>query len=495
MGFSSLLTKLEAAAEGAGPPARLLVMFWPNGVVPYLFAPTSVGAGYEPPTSIVPFIAAGLRDDLSVLYGLKDIAKRNGGGGHEGGQVFRMTSADIPGTRKNGGEADDAVAGAPSIDQIVLKRVPGMDRGVGPVNATCDARIESLETSTQCLSYGYDTRSIEAANPAGATIVEHVPVMPQISPAKLFAQLFGQFVPGPDPTQGVSKALQLRKSVLDYSLGELKRLNTLAPSSERPKIEAHAEAIRKVEQQLSDQLENPQSACRVPTEPDPALEAKVGSKFYFDNPAAPAPEQDGIALLGKLHLEVIRAAFKCDITRVATFQWSTSVDAVAFEGMNPDDLDGIYRHHPVSHKINGQSLLTKPTNRTTEAWAIFQDNVKTWYHQRTAEAVAAMKAEDDIFGGKLLDHTITTYVTEVANLEHGPSPLAAMVLGGKALGFKHGQYLDFRNNLRPFPNLWLTVLQALVPKASVKDAFSDETFMKQYGANLALLPEIWESPP
>ena len=229
--------------------------------------------------------------------------------------------------------------------------------------------------------------------------------------------------------------------------------------------------------------------------PDPAVEAKVGNRITYNDPTAAESEQDGIALLGRLHLEVIRAAFKCDITRVATFQWSTSVDAVAFKGMFPDDPDAVYRHHPLSHRINGQRLDTKPSNIETERLAMFQDNVKAWYHQRTAEAVASMKAEDDIFGGKLLDHTITTYVTEVANLEHGTSPLAAMVLGGKALGFKHGQYLDFRDAPRPFPNLWLTVLQALLPKANIKDALSDETFMKQYGASLDLVPEIWESPP
>src|SRR5438445_4253250 len=115
--------------------------------------------------------------DMIVLYGLTDNHRMcPGGGGHEAGTPFTTTCASAEGTRANGGEGDDGTAGGPSFDQIFLKRVPGLKQpGAGFINTLCDARVDSLETSTQCLSYDYATRSIKAAVPAGANITEHQP--------------------------------------------------------------------------------------------------------------------------------------------------------------------------------------------------------------------------------------------------------------------------------------------------------------------------------
>jgi len=265
-------------------------MFWPVGTVPSAFRPTGEGSAYQTSPILQPFEDAGLRQDAIMLYGLTDAALSAGGsGGSEGGVVLRTTGANIPGTRQNGGEGDDAVAGGPSFDQIFLKNVPLLSRPDSPVaflNAIGDARVDSLETSAQCLSYGYETRSIAAAH--GGSVIENVPLMPELSPAKLYARVFAGFMPGGNSNANqleALRALQLRKSVLDYALGELARIKRLAPASEAPRIDIHAEAIRKLEQQLSDQLNggaNP--SCTVPTEPDPSLVAPTGSMFDYGNP-------------------------------------------------------------------------------------------------------------------------------------------------------------------------------------------------------------------
>lgn len=44
--------------------------------------------------------------------------------------------------------------------------------------------------------------------------------------------------------------LKMRKSVLDHSRDELAAMRTLVPSAELAKIDAHAEVVRKIEEQL-----------------------------------------------------------------------------------------------------------------------------------------------------------------------------------------------------------------------------------------------------
>ncbi len=494
VGFSSLLSKLEAAAEGAGPPPRFLLMFWPGGVIPYRFLPQGTDRSYVASPLLQPFEDAGLREDMIALYGLRDIQTTGGSGGGEGGVVLRTTSANIPGTRQNGGEADDAVAGGPSIDQILLKHVPSLVTAhAAPVNAICDARVDSRETSAQCLSYGYETRSIASANPGGM-ITENVPLMPELSPAKLYTSLFSGFMPGGSGKElELSKALQLRKSVLDYSLGELKRLNGVAPASERPKLEAHAAAIRKLELELQANGAS-EGKCEVPSPPDPALVGKEGSKFDYGNPKTPERDDALLEELGLLHLSVIRAAFQCDVTRVATFQWMSANDHVSFNGLYPGEPDANYMNHPTSHRVSGLRLETEPLPGTNHDTLEFLANVQKWLNTRTATAVAALKRTRDIFGASLLDHTIVPYVTDTANLSHARSPLPAMLFGGRALGMRGGQFADYRSALRPFADVWLTVAQAYLGSVDVKEQLAGETFMLQHGSKHGLLPGLWEAP-
>ena len=266
VGLEILLNNLEAQAEGLAGPPRLLLMHWPLGTHKWAFlpngglAPHGIGTITQWSPHLQPFADAGLQNDMTLVWGLKDVCVGNGAGGHEGGTPMTTTGADCPGTRKNGGEGDDGVAGGPSWDQILLTEVKNdaatgaiqlKQPGVGYANAICDARVDSQETSTRCLSYGYQTQEIASA--ISGTITENVPLLPDLKPSQLYTKLFAGFMPGPSTRnqETVRRALQGRKSVLDYCLRELKHLKSVAPASEGQKIEIHADACRKIEQRAS----------------------------------------------------------------------------------------------------------------------------------------------------------------------------------------------------------------------------------------------------
>lgn len=498
VGLQIFLDNMVAAAEGATSPPRFLLTHWPVGTVKYLFKPQGSGANYTASAVIQPFIDAGLRADMSVLYGLTiDFWKNKKGGGHESGTPMMTTGIDVPGTRFNGGEGDDGVAGGPSFDQIFLKNVKALQTpGAGYVNAICDARVDSLETSTQCLSYGYTMRSIAAAS--GGNITEATPLLPQLSPVQLYKDLFSDLMPGGNTAGNqdeLLRGLKMRKSVLDYSLRSLDKLKGVAPAGEGVKLEAHAAAIRSIEQQLQQQIDSGvvSTGCQAPAEPDASAIGKKGSKFdYQSQPtSAPTSDEDIHEKVGKLHLGLITAAFQCDLRRVATFQWSPGTNHVSFKGMYPGRPDNIYMHHPTSHLITngGHALGNSSPGGTPGEILQFLANVQTWYNKKTADLLVSLKTAKDAFGNSLLDHTVVPYLTEVAETTHHRNPLPAFIFGGKALGMTHGSYYDFEGGPRSHNDIWATVAQAYLG-ADPLAALSKETF---YKTGVKPIAGIWKT--
>lgn len=499
-GLEILLNNLEAAALGTPSPARLLMTHWPIGTMKQAFLPTGSQTAPVLSPMLAPFQP--LLSDTIILYGLRDALSCPGGGGHEAGTPFTTTGANGPGTRANGGEADDGCAGGPSWDQILLKNVPNLRQpGPGYINTLCDARVDSLETSTQCLSYDYATQSIKAANPSGQNITENIPLLPELSPSKAFATLFSGFIPG-DPGTNMDaavNALKSKKSVLDYALRQLAQLKTLAPGSEADKIEAHTAAIRSVEEQLSGQISmaggGTSANCTVPAAPDASLQGATGSKFNYGNEQTTNSDEDLHERIGKAHAAVILAAFQCDIIRVASFQWSPGTNHVSFNGMYPASPNNSYMHHPMSHRIGDQGFFNGSVLTGTSADASlyqFLVNVQTWYNQKTADILQTFKTALDANGNSVLDYTVVPFLTEVGDPSHARSPKASIIFGGKALGMKGGQFLNFSSN-RPQVDVWLTCAQALFQNADPLSMLpsANEKFQRN-GAGP--INGLWEAP-
>lgn len=499
-GLHAIVRNMEAVAQGAGAPPRFLMTHFPVGTLRHRFLPSGMGADYVASPIIQPFIDAGLRDDMTVFYGFSDGHLRcPGGGGHEAGTPFTTTCCSAQGTRQNGGEGDDGVAGGPSFDQVFLKNVPGLAReGVGYVNAICDARVDSNETSTQCLSYSYTPRSIASAG--GGNVTEYTPLLPQLSPAQLYAGLFSSFMPGGATDankEAALRALRMRKSVLDFSLGELNEISRLAPAAERPKIELHTQAIRKVEMQLSSQLEDGTigmgPSCTLPPAPAEDLSGETGNSQYLES--VNSDDSETHQAVAEAHTALLLAAFQCDLIRVATFQFSPGTNHVSFKGMWPSDPNRIAMHHPVSHA--GSFLGNASDVDPSELAGADRDryeflaNVQTWYNQRLAEFLVQLKGAEDGFGGTLLDNTVVPYITEVAQSNHSRGPKPAFLFGGNQLGLKHGTYQRFDS--RPQVDLYLTCAQALLQTSDPQSVLSTERF-NEFNPDAAPIAGLWEPP-
>jgi hypothetical protein len=473
-------------------------MHWPVGTVRFHFLPVGGRTDFATSRILAPFEAAGLRDDISILYGLTHNGiDAGGGGGHEAGTPMASTGAHCPGTRRNGGEADDSSAGGPSWDQILLNRVPELQRpGAGYANAICDARVDSLETSTQCLSYGYATRDIISERPvSGGMITENVPLLPTLSPIQLYLNLFSGFMPGggtPANIEELRRALMARKSVLDYASNELVRLKQLAPVSERTKLELHEQAVRSVEMQLSAQLESGDltPACVVPEAPSDSLMGETGSQNDFGSPETSTADDPQHAEIGRAHMSIIRSAFQCDLLRVATFQFSPGTNHVSFGGLFPDDPNAVFMHHPLGHRINNRDFVMGSPPDGGEMLSIVEylTEVHTWYNTRLAEMFTEFKNTEDAFGGSLLDYTVIPCITEVAETTHSRGPLPALIAGGSALGMQGGQFVNFEGQERNHNDMWVTVAQPFLKTADPVGALADDTFYKD---GVSPISDLW----
>jgi hypothetical protein len=503
VGLRVMLSNFEAMALGAtGSPARFLLTHFPVGTMRHRYLPEGSGDSYTPSQILEPFETAGLRGDMTIFYGFSDNHLRcPGGGGHEAGTPFTTTCTNAEGTRSNGGEGDDGTAGGPSFDQIFLEKVPGMKQpGAGYANAICDARVDSNETSTQCLSYGYTSRSIQSANPGG-NITEYTPLLPELSPAKLYANLFSNFMPGgasEGNQEAAIDALRRKKSVLDFSMRELDELKRIIPSAEAPKIDVHTEAIRKIEQQLAMQIEtgmiDPGTSCMLPTAPSEDLTGSEGNSPYSTNNVQrdDSPTHREVALA---HSGLLLTAFQCDLLRVATFQFSPGTNHVSFKGFWPSDPNRIAMHHPVSHMnpfLSGAASQEPPTSGEAQDIYEFLCNVQVWYNGLMAEILTNFKNATDAFGNSILDYTVIPYVTEVSEPSHSRSPKPGLLFGGTALGMKHGTFQNFQQQ-RPQVDLYLTAAQALLQTSDVLSALEGELFIDD-NPNASVIPDLWEAP-
>jgi uncharacterized protein DUF1552 len=512
VGLKIMLRNLEGSAQGMRSPGRLLVTHWPIGIVAgrsdALWKPTSgsVGGSY----ALKPFADLGLGPDMTVIRGLStNSLSLNGGGGHEGGTVVLMTGRSAGGTRMSPIEPDDAFASpGGSYDQILLDNVPALQRpGQGYANSIADSRTDCGEISTKCLSYSTASQDVLATG--GRIASEAKPLMPVLSPLQQYTSLFSGFVPGTPGTAGagggagggaaprvadaVLKKLVGKRSVLDFAREELNQLKRLAPSEARNKLSNHTDAVVSLETQIVNAINarypdsggggstgagsggmgggpgNGNPICggtctakptATPSDITGMPDWTEGCHGSYDDPKRGATDDAAIhAQVGELHLDVLKAAFICDLIRVGTFQWAPGPNHVGFKGMYPGDTAGIYQHHPVSHGVfGGQTTIGTTPDELTSPEARFLYNVELWYFTRHAENFARWKNAVDGCGNNLLDFTCVPFLTEVTTSSHDRSNMPAMIIGGKKLGFVHDRYVS--GSIINSNGFWGTIAQA-----------------------------------
>ena len=481
-----LLRNIEARAQGKPAPLRFLIIHHSLGTqlgsaalgtadlwrppVPATTNSFALPVNSAPFTPLQPKMV--MIDGLNIV-GDSKVPGREGNFTHEGGMVAIMTGQPNLGLAPN--SQADFVAGGPSIDQILLAQSPVLGGPMSPTRTpfqslqlAADVRSDRDEVAPRTLSYG--PLNMDAAD----VVSQRNPLAPETTPLLTYMRMFGGSMVT-DPAQAATMLAQ-NKSVLDFMRADMARLRTLVPASETAKLDTYGESIRQLENSLSAGL-TPGSCPQQPAPPaaiknvsagtgatvfnNQNLGAAGGSKlsgadYYDPTDDANHPHQ----LLGAQQLQLMQAAFSCDLARVGTFMWSAGTNWVVF----PSPFQGSALangavsspEHPPSHT----------TDKSTMAWIA---QIEQWYNQQTATALQQFDATTDFDGNTLLDNTVVVYLSEVARAyDHDQRNMPFLVFGGKNTGINGGQFLKVTDGKltnadgvslinRPTNDVWLAL--------------------------------------
>jgi hypothetical protein len=266
----------------------------------------------------------------------------------------------------------------------------------------------------------------------------------------VFTRIFGGGG-GPPP----STALAQRLAVIDYMRGDLARLANLVPASEKMRIDAHASAIEDLAARLRSSLTPPSGTCVVPpappviaqngkpyTQPGWPPSALLGCDYYVAGDPTSHPHE----IVGQLHLALIKAAFQCDLVRVATFGWASGTSQVVF----PSTFDGASLPGSAPSSPHYPPLDVDPSSSTGAAVAAWGAAIARYYATQTSLALQELDAATDVDGNSLLDNTIVVYFSEVARrFDHNQMNLPVLVFGGKNTRVNGGTFLKVTDGPLP----------------------------------------------
>jgi hypothetical protein len=252
----------------------------------------------------------------------------------------------------------------------------------------------------------------------------NVPMPPVDDPVLAYQRLFAGL--NTDPA-GQKLLTAQRKLVLNSVLNDANKLKTKLGAADKQKLDQHLSSISQIEAHLANTV-TVGGACKDPGQPtDP------GDIYGNDNYAA----------IGKLQMDLMVMALTCDITRVASIQWTRSVGMEVFDWLGCTD-----GHHTISHAPD--------TDGNSQNQLIAINN---WYAKQMLYLIEQMKLIPE-GNGTLLDNTAILWVNELAiGNVHSHNDMRYLIAGGCGGKIKTGRHLSFSGDSHN--NLLLSMCQAM----------------------------------
>jgi hypothetical protein len=390
---------LEASAppaRAAGAPAgRFVTVFTPGGTVLDNWRPT----GTEGAFTLSPILAplAPVQKKLLVIDGLD--MKSGIGEQHQAGIVGWLTGTPQSGARRD-------YAAGPSIDQVIASRI---SKGKKP-RASLQLAIRWATGNAKGL-----LSPINAANYEDNATFNPIP--PRIDPAAIWSDLFGS-------PQGGDAGLRLdrKKSILDFVDRRYAALSAQLGAGDRQKIDQHLTKLREIEQGLA-KLPGMAGVCqKTPARVDtPEYNPRAGSMASTSTVGVTTDAT--IPKVGKYFTDMLVMALACDLTAVASLQWSDTEAKYTFPWL------GLMQHHHFYQHDGGY--------RPAEC-----EQIATWYSQQHAYLLQQMDGVD-MGGHSLLDESVVFFGSEIQEPPSHSRTNMPFLLAGGGGGLRAGRWLRY----------------------------------------------------
>jgi Protein of unknown function (DUF1552) len=462
-GAAMFVRPIVAEAQAGAAPKRFFAFHYGCGTVlgtpagagswgfgagaPWTWLPT--GSGTNITLSPLLNLFAPIRSKMLTIHGLLrgDKDQQIDGDKHTHGMVYMMNGW-VPVPMTNAAPEDDKsnakniTSVDPSIDQRLLTKLPAVFRDplVAGGRPTQFPSIQLCASPDSMLSSPASFTCLKVISYAG----KDKPMGPEGRSQTAFNNYFGSaMMPGVDPAVFARQQAQ-KRSILDFVIGDLQRLQPMVPVAQRGKLDEHVTAIRNLEARITDQ---PPPAGQIvkPTlvsEPSGAYEKRV-KEVHANN------------------LAIIRCAFQSDLTRVATF---TSAG-----GNNTDQVNDYFNPAPFAYQGDGHGC--SHNGKTTDAML-----AKGTVSKLFLEAVAKMLSDMDLVkevDGTVLDNTLAVVFSECSDGDQHSPVFPVAWFGGKWIKLVTGQHLNITPE-RYVNDAWRPMLDALGDTA----AFGDPKYSK-----------------
>ncbi len=292
-------------------------------------------------------------------------------------------------------QAEERVHNTVSCDQVIAEVT------------SAHTRFPSLELS---LTAG-------VGRPAGSDTLaisrDGVPLPADANPGIVFNRLFGEHPHGKDAQRAENRRT---RSVLDGLLDDARSLRRALGADDVCKLDEYLHSVRDVEkrtERLNAWLEVPKP--------------KVEGAAFQKN----VPKSEAGAYYRTMY-DLILLALRTDMTRVVTYMSGTESVGLAIP-----EIGIVQTRHELSHHDGDPGVLaslTKSDRFIVEQFAYFMDQLQS-------------VTEGD---ETLLDRTMLLLGSGMSHGHgHGNANLPTIFAGGRGLGVKHGQHLDY--NLKKIP--------------------------------------------
>ena len=431
---------LAALANAAGPPARrtrLACIYMPDGVpMPLAEDPAHKDWAWFPHGSGKNFTFTKcleplepLRDELTVLSGFSHPSVRSIHG-HSNADQF-LTAGPTGAT----GDYENSI----SLDQLFAHHVGDQTRFSSLVLSTDGGT--GTPRGAHTLSFNRSGRAIPA---------EH-------RPKRIFDMLFAK------SDVDAARRLALSRSALDDLLADARSLRKTLSTNDQNVLDEYLQSVRDTEIKV-------EKAKRWMNIPFPKVEV---DHLKLDI----TPEDPRVYL--QTMFELIYLAFKTDSTRVVTYQIGRE------NGIGASD----YLARAVGFRLTHQ--LSHDT-KEPDGWKNFGTYCR-FLSEEYGRFVSLLKETPDAGGdGSILDNTLLLFGS-ASSAFHLSRNYPLLLTGGKKMGFKHDQYLNYgpenpqggpwkggqepwqkevTQEDIPLSNLFVTMLQRLGVET---DKFADST--------------------
>jgi hypothetical protein len=376
-----------ASGQQAAPPKRLVLFFTPHGTIWNQWAPK----GTETAFTLSPILSPLERhkSHLTVLAGV-GIPDKGVGAPHTKGPSLLWTGSTLAddGTFNRSDCSGGCTYGwntSASIDQLV---------------------VNALKPTTPYKSLQFGVRC-GGNNPASRMIytAAQQPLAPETDPWAAFGRLFAT----PAAPSALAKLQAERKSSLDVVAAELGAIRTRLAAADRAKLDAHLASVSALEKRL---LATQPAACA-----SPALGAKLNAGDQLNTPTVVDRQ-----------LDLLTAALACDLTRVASFQYSIGDN----DGTIYSWLGHTTAHHGMTHAPDSD----------TATWASVQQ-IYTWYATKFGELLDRLAAVQE-GAGTMLDNTLVVWGSELGKgNSHSFAQVPFVLAGGAGGALRPGRFLQF----------------------------------------------------